>query len=87
MSLNPFSVSACASASTAFASASTAFASESPCSKFSLNISAFNGNTTNFNRCPAPKPKSIIVSPVQPKELPSSLPFPIGGRNGMIRPM
>ena len=86
MSLNPFSASTCA-ASTACASASTAFASESPCSKFSLNISAFNGNTTNFNRCPAPKPKSIIVSPVQPKELPSSLPFPTKGRTGIIMPL
>ena len=81
MSLKPFSASA-----SAFASDS-AFASESPCAKFSLNISAFNGNTTNFNRCPAPKPKAIIVSPVQPKELPSSLPFPTGSRNGMIKPM
>ena len=82
MSLNHFSASA-----SAFASDS-AFASESPCAKFSLNISAFNGNTTNFNRCPAPKPKAIIVSPVQPKELPSSsLPFPTRGRTGMIMPL
>jgi len=29
--------------------------SMSPSSKLSLNINAFNGNTTNFNRCPAPK--------------------------------
>ncbi len=87
MSLNPFSASACASASTACASASTAFATECPCSKFSLNINAFNGNTTNFNRCPAPKPKSMILSPVQPKELPSSLPFPTKGRTGIIMPL
>ncbi len=34
---------------------SQTFESVSPSSKFSLNINAFNGNTTNFNRCPAPK--------------------------------
>ena len=61
MSLNPFSASASASDS--------AFASESPSAKFSLNINAFNGNTTNFNRGPAPKAR-MSVSPVQPRDAP-----------------
>lgn len=75
MSLNPSSAS------------DSAFAFESPSAKFSLNINAFNGNTTNFNRCPAPKPKSI--TPVQPKVLPMPL-FESNTRNrlaGSIIPM
>lgn len=79
MSLNPFSASA----------SDSAFASESPSAKFSLNINAFNGNTTNFNRCAAPKPKAMLTTvPVQPRELP--LPsFGSGTRisTGAIRPM
>ena len=46
-------------------SSESSFASETSSAKFSLNINAFNGNTTNFNRCPAPKPKSLPL-PVQP---------------------
>lgn len=50
-------------------SSETSFASETS-SKISLNISAFNGNTTNFNRCPAPKPKSLSL-PRQPTTMPT----------------
>ena len=42
----------------------------SPCAKLSININAFNGNTTNFG----PRPKSLMIStqPHQPhQELPS----------------
>jgi hypothetical protein len=42
-------------------SSETSFVSEAPCSKISLNINAFNGNTTNFNR--RPSPKSLPVQP------------------------
>jgi len=61
-------------------SSETSFVSEAPCSKLSLNISAFNGNTTNFNRCPAPK--SV---PVQPATKPT-----VGFCSmtaGLVRPM
>ena len=61
-------------------SSETSFVSEAPCSKISLNISAFNGNTTNFNRCPAPK--SV---PVQPATKPT-----VGFCSmtaGLVRPM
>lgn len=44
-------------------------AADEPEAKFSLNINAFNGNTTIFNRCPAPKPKSLPM-PIQPREAP-----------------
>jgi len=60
-----------------------------PDAKFSLNINAFNGNTTNFNRCAAPKPKAMLTTvPVQPRELP----LPSFGSGtiipaGAIRPM
>jgi len=64
-------------------SSETSFASEEPCSKFSLNINAFNGNTTNFNRCPAPK--SLPLS-VQPKTKPTTTGF--GSMTaGLVRPM
>ncbi len=48
------------------------FSSGSIESKFSMSINAFNGNTTNLNRCPAPKSKSLILStpPVQPHDFP-----------------
>ncbi len=71
MSLNPSSAS------------DSAFASESvpPSAKLSFNINAFNGNTTNFNRCPAPTPK-LSISPVQPP----GLPMPIVTPNVRIRP-
>ena len=74
-----------------FSSAATATAvavAVAPDAKFSLNINAFNGNTTNFNRCAAPKPKSLSATPVQPREAP--LPsFGSGTRipAGAIRPM
>ncbi len=74
MSLNP-------AFSSDFASAS------SPDAKLTFNISAFNGNTTNFNRCPAPKPKSMTVTPVQPRESPIP-PFSNTFRPaGSVRPM
>lgn len=58
-----------------------------PDAKFSLNINAFNGNTTNFNRCsaPRPRPKSFIQTPVQPNHTPSR--FSTSLAPGMIRPM
>ncbi len=60
----------------------SAFASESsPSAKLSFNINAFNGNTTNFNRCQAPKPKSM--TPVQPQGLPMPL---VGSNLRIIRP-
>lgn len=59
----------------------SAFASESsPSAKLSFNINAFNGNTTNFNRCPAPTPK--LMTPVQPQ----GLPLPSFAPNTRIRP-
>ncbi len=61
-------------------SSETSFASEAPCSKLSFNINAFNGNTTNFNRCPAPK--SV---PVQPATKPT---VGLGSMTaGLVRPM
>ena len=65
-------------------SSESSFASEQPCAKLSFNINAFNGNTTNFNRGPAPKPKSL---PKPPTTKPA---FGNLGSNlspGMIRPM
>jgi hypothetical protein len=44
-------------------SSETSFASKQLCAKLSFNINAFNGNTTNFNRGPAPKPKSLHTQP------------------------
>ncbi len=76
MSLNP-----AFSSASAFAASDASFAPEA---KFSLNINAFNGNTTNFNRCPAPKPKSLPM-PVQPRELPPNIGSSI--KPYMIRPM
>ena len=63
-------------------SSKTSFASEQPCAKLSFNINAFNGNTTNFNRGPAPK-----SLPTQPTTKPT---FGSLGSNlspGMARPM
>ena len=60
------------------------FASEQTSAKFSLNINAFNGNTTNFNRCPAPK---SLPLPVQPTTKPSFSGFNKNLTAGMIRPM
>lgn len=39
-----------------------------PSSKLTLNISAFNGNTTNFN-LGRPRPK-LFVTPTQPRTVP-----------------
>ncbi len=73
MSLNP-SPSFCATAIT-------------PDAKFSVNIHAFNGNTTNFNRCPAPK-SSALVKPIQPIDAPpSTFTVPAFRTNGLVRPM
>jgi len=61
------------------------FSLDNPSSKFSLNINAFNGNTTNFNRCTAPKPKSLPM-PVQPLTNPPLF-SDITRTPGMVRPM
>jgi hypothetical protein len=70
-------------------SSETSFASETS-SKISLNINAFNGNTTNFNRCPAPKLKSLplpVPVPVQPTTKPTFGSLGSNLSHGMIRPM
>ena len=76
MSLNPSSI--------FFASCDA-----TPDAKFSLNINAFNGNTTNFNRCPAPKSSALVVPimPVQPRELPPSFSGTSSKTSGLVRPM
>ena len=73
MSLNPFSPSSSAAAASAV----------SPDAKLTFNINAFNGNTTNFNRCRGPSAKAVIT-PVQPHGFPSRqfVPSP-----GMMTPM
>ena len=64
-------------------SSETSFASEAPSAKFSLTINAFNGNTTNFNRSPAPK-----SLPVQPKTNPTFGSFGGGSMTvGLVRPL
>jgi len=65
-------------------SSETSFASEDPCAKFSLNINAFNGNTTNFNRCTAPK---SLPLPVQPTTKPTFSELNKNFTAGMVRPM
>ncbi len=65
-------------------SSEASFASEQPSAKFSLNINAFNGNTTNFNRCPAPK---SLPLPTQPKTNPNFGRFTTNLPSGMVRPM
>jgi len=73
MSLNP-----------AFSSASAC----APDAKFSLNINAFNGNTTNFNRCPVPKSLALpMPTPVQPRQLPSTSPLGSSNKPYLVRPM
>jgi len=62
------------------------FSLANPSSKISLNISAFNGNTTNFGRNGAPKPKSLI-KPVQPLSNPPLFNRDITRTPGMILPM
>lgn len=74
MSLNPSSAS------------DSGFVSEPPCAKLTFNVSAFNGNTTNFNL--APKKKAMLTTtPIQPQNdyMPS---FGRPARTpGMIMPM
>jgi hypothetical protein len=79
MSLNPFSPSSSAAAAAAAASA----AAVSPDAKLTFNINAFNGNTTNFNRCRGPSAKAVIT-PVQPHGFPSRQTVL---RPGMMTPM
>ena len=67
-------------------SSETSFASEQPSAKFPININAFNGNTTNFNRSPAPRPKSLPL-PTQPKTNPTVCGVNSCISPGMIRPM
>ena len=65
-------------------SSEASFASEQPCAKLSFNINAFNGNTTNFNRSPAPKSLPI---PIQQTTKPN---FGNLGSNlspGIVRPI
>lgn len=62
-------------------------AASSPDSKLTFNISAFNGNTTNFNRCPAPKSNSVSVTPVQPNREPTMFTNNTRPRPGMIAPL
>jgi hypothetical protein len=62
-------------------SSETSFVSE-PSTKFSLNINASNGNTTNFIRCPAPK-----SLPTQPKMNPNFGSFTTNISPNMVRPM
>jgi len=62
------------------------FSLANPSSKISLNISAFNGNTTNFGRNAAPKPKSLHM-PIQPSSNPSLFNRDITRIPGMILPM
>ena len=64
-------------------SSETSFVSE-PSAKFSLNINAFNGNTTNFNRCPAPK---SLPLPIQPKTNPTFGSLTTNFSPAMVRPM
>lgn len=48
-----------------------------PSAKLSFNINAFNGNTTNFNRCPAPRAKAMLTqmpsAPVKTHVLPNTI--------------
>lgn len=62
------------------------FGLANPSSKITLNISAFNGNTTNFGRNAAPKPKSLPM-PIQPSSNPSLFNRDITRIPGMIVPM
>jgi hypothetical protein len=62
------------------------FSLANPSSKITLNISAFNNNTTNFGRCAAPKPKSLPM-PLQPLSNPPLLNRDSTRIPGMIMPM
>jgi hypothetical protein len=66
------------------------FADASPCAKLTVNINAFNGNTTHFNRRPHPKSSLLLttISPVQPRgDSPSFLPNVRVRPIGSIMPM
>ncbi len=63
-------------------SSESSFASEQPCAKLSFNINAFNGNTTNFNRGPAPK-----SLPTQPTTKPTFGSLGSKLSPGVARPM
>lgn len=65
-------------------SSSTSFSADVPSAKLSLNINAFNGNTTNFNRCPSPK---ALPLPVQPTTKPTFINFGNGTSSSLVRPM
>ena len=77
--------------------ASPAAAAAAPCSKLTLNISAFNGNTTKVNvGRPTPKsfmgPNPILIrnpnpTPTQPKTAPWNPAASAHLGAGMIRPM
>lgn len=57
-----------------------------PCAKLTLNISAFNGNTTKVNVC-RPSPKSFATSnPSQPNTAPWNT-TSTQTRVGLMRPM
>jgi hypothetical protein len=87
MSLNPTSP-ATASATRGASAAHRVFRPDAPSAKLSFNISAFNGNTTNFNKCAPPPSSKLSAVPVQPRELPS---FSTGNKRiggaGMMMPM
>ena len=63
-----------------------AAATVAPDAKFSLTINAFNGNTTNFNRCQAPNPKSSLPMPIQPRADPVTFTGPVRAA-GLVRPL
>ncbi len=64
-------------------SSETSFVCEQPSAKFSLNINAFNGNTTNFNRGPAPK---SLPLPTQPTTKPTFGNLTTNLPSGIVRP-
>lgn len=67
-------------------SSATSFSADVPSAKLSLNINAFNGNTTNFNRCPAPSKKALPL-PVQPTTKPTFVNLGILTSSSFVRPM
>lgn len=62
-------------------SSENSFVSKTPCAKISLNINAFNSNTTNFNRGPAPKSLPLPVQPVTKPNFGGSM------TAGLVRPI
>ena len=70
------------------------FASGLPSAKLSLSINAFNGNTTNFNKCAKPSSKSMAtfnsLSPTQQPHEPNDPfvgPSTFRYKPGMIMPL